>query len=128
MNANNFNLYNFHENPSQLAGYDQAHEKIPVFIWNRYKKYSEKNKKEELEKRKEALAKDPKFAYMYALIVEQGRFPEGEDAIGRNTDWAFHYAMEIVKGRFPKGESAIKQNSTQWEQYTAYLELYGGSV
>jgi hypothetical protein len=74
------NLYNYHSNPEQLHGYEQAHESVPIIIWEKYKKNPE-----ELRKREDILAQDPEYSYRYARDVLNGPFPKGEDAIAQRS-------------------------------------------
>lgn len=46
-----------------------------------------------------ALAKDPKYAYMYALDILKGPFKAGELAIATDPVFAFWYAKDVVSGK-----------------------------
>jgi hypothetical protein len=59
----------------------------------------------------------PEQAYIYAYIVINGRFPEGEAVIAQNAEYAYRYAREVIKGRFIEGEAAIAQDAHYSYQY-----------
>lgn len=105
------NLYELHSSPGQLKGYDQAHERIPEFVWERYE-----NQPEQLKKHEHVLAKDPRTAFNYAWLILGGRFPEGENAIGQSPEYSYLYAIDVLQNRFPEGEDAIAQS-----RYEAYF-------
>lgn len=106
------NIYQLHSKPDQLKGYDQAYEKVPEFIWEKYKKQPKQLKKHE-----NALAKDPIVSYRYAVLILQNRFPEGEDAIAQSPLYSYFYATNVLNDRFLKGENAIKQDQKLWNMY-----------
>ena len=54
----------------------------------------------------------PEQAYIYAYIVINGRFPEGEAVIAQNAEYAYRYAREVIKGRFIEGEAAIARGAS----------------
>lgn len=110
------NIYQLHSNPKQLRGYQQASEKVPEIVWGRYREDPE-----ELKKRKDILAQDPKTAYLYAWLVQEGRFPEGEDAIATHVKYALLYASRIINGRFPKGEKVIAQDPYYATRYAVEI-------
>jgi hypothetical protein len=62
------------------------------------------------------IAKDAKLAYNYALNIIKGRFPLGEPAIAKDLKYAYWYARDVIKGRFPEGEPAIAR-----DPYYAYI-------
>jgi lambda repressor-like predicted transcriptional regulator len=104
------NLYKLHDNPESLKHHDEAHESVPSLFWEKYKKDPA-----ELKKREDPIAKDPKYAYMYAKDVLHGPFHKGENAIAKNSVCAYLYAKHVLKGSFPKGEDTIAK-----DDYYAY--------
>jgi hypothetical protein len=73
------NLYQFHKNPHLIHGHKQADEVVPDIVWNKYS-----HDPKELKKREDALAKDPEYAYMYALDILKKPWPKGEATIAKN--------------------------------------------
>ena len=64
---------------------------------------------------------DPEWAYLYAIYVLGGRFPEGEAAIATGPNLAYSYAKYVIGGRWPEGEEAIATDP-YWTK--EYLELF----
>ena len=56
------------------------------------------------------LSKNPGWAYKYACVVINGRWPEGEQAIIKNQELAYRYAKDVIKGRWPEAEEIISTN------------------
>lgn len=48
-----------------------------------------------MKKREKAIAKNPKYAYYYALFVLKDRFPAGEKAIASDPDYANLYTRRF---------------------------------
>lgn len=89
------NIYNLHGDPETLLHYDEAYEKLPALIWDKYE-----DQPEELKKREKALAKDPRYAYSYARNILKGPFKAGEVAITKSEYYARLYAKFVLKGHF----------------------------
>jgi hypothetical protein len=58
----------------------------------------------------EVLKTDPKYAYLYADNVIEGRFPEAEEYIKTGAYWAYFYAKDVIKGRWKEAEEYIKKD------------------
>lgn len=54
--------------------------------------------------------RSPKYAYIYAHDVLDGKFSNGETIISKSPKYSFLYAREILKERFELGESIISTN------------------
>ena len=106
------NLYKLHNNPSELSNYDKRL-KVPMFAWENLNA-AKTNKALELQKHgeeyKRVFAKSPYYAYMFAINILKGRFPEGEAAIATHPKWATAYADRILLRRFPEAEPTILKN------------------
>lgn len=64
------------------------------------------------------IAKVPHWAYMYAMDVIKGPWPEAEPYIMKNAYWAYMYARVILKKRWPEAETFIKHGDfTSWYEY-----------
>ena len=64
------------------------------------------------------IAKAPHWAYMYALDVIKGPWPEAEPYIMKNAYWAYMYARVILKKRWPEAEKSIQLGDfTSWYEY-----------
>lgn len=110
------NLYKYHTRPEKLELHDKAPEKVPAVIWDKYE-----DQPDELEKREKILAKDPLYAYLYAVNVLQDRFPAGEAAIAKSAEHAYGYALIILRAAFPKGEAAIATSGLHAQQYARFV-------
>jgi hypothetical protein len=86
------NLYQLHSNPKALDLHDEAHEKVPVVFWDKYK-----NNPEELKKREDEIAKDAEYSYYYATDVLKAPFPKGEDVIANTRYYALAYPKKILQ-------------------------------
>ena len=87
-------LYKFHSNPETLHGYDRADEIVPERIYN-----IAKSGKKLTDKQEDVIAKNPLYAYRYALNILKKPFPKGEDAIAiaKNPYYAHYYAHYVLK-------------------------------
>ena len=110
------NLYKFHSKPETLDHYDEAHEKVPKLVWEKYK-----NHPAELKKREKVLARDPKTAYLYAQSVLNGPFPAGEATIAKSAEYVHYYALQVLGKPFPAGEAAIAKSTKYAYFYTLYV-------
>ena len=63
------------------------------------------------------MAKDPEYAYYYAVNIIDGRWPEAEEAIANEPDFAYFYATDVIEGRWPEGEPAIATDPRVAERY-----------
>jgi lambda repressor-like predicted transcriptional regulator len=111
------NLYKLHSKPKTLDHHDQAFEKVPELVWQKYK-----GKPAELKKREKVLARDPKTAFYYAAYVLKKPWPAGEAAIAKDAGWAYEYADYVLKKPFPAGEAAIAKDTE------GYAYLYAREV
>jgi hypothetical protein len=55
----------------------------------------------------EAIIKSPKYAYLYARYVINGRWPEAEKTISKDPEHASEYARYVINGRWPEAEETI---------------------
>ena len=71
------------------------------------------------------IAKDPKYAYMYAYKVLRPlgkRFWEAEPLVAKSDDWAYFYATNILKSRWAEAEPTI----AKWGQFRdMYCKEFG---
>jgi len=111
------NLYRFHAQPQQLMGYAESAKKIPSIAWQLAKSDAEKRELEHL------WAKDPEWAYRYALDVIGKPWPPGEAAIATDPSWAYYYAQDIIGKPWPPGEAAIAGGSANWAYLYARLVI-----
>ena len=109
-------LYKYYSNPEQLNRYAEADDIVPARIYAKSQSGPQLTPKQI-----NTLAKDTKYAYLYARYILNGPFPLGEDAISKDAWGAFYYARHILKSPFPKGEDAISKDAT-------YAGLYAYSV
>ena len=65
----------------------------------------------------QVIAKDPNFAYLYALDVVKNPFPPGEAAIAKSPGRSFLYAKNILCGPFGAGEAEMRKDRTVWAEY-----------
>ena len=64
------------------------------------------------------ISKDPHWAYMYALDVIKGPWPEAEPYIMKHPYMAYMYARAILKKRWPEAEPYIKSGDIRsWYEY-----------
>lgn len=138
-------LYQLHNKPETLYGWDR-HLQVPSIAYeevlNTYESNEDRNP--ELE---QVIARDPYYAYVYAVGILRKRWPEGEPAIAtspefayqyareRNRTWkdmgkeevefviaqhpmyAYYYARWVLESRWPEAEPYIKQDPVWWEEY-----------
>lgn len=95
-------LYSYHTDKEELLNYDKADNKLPFVFFDKYKQ-----DRTLLADREDAIAKDAKYAFVYADNYLEGPFPKGEDAIATSAKWSTFYAIHVLHGAFPKGEDAI---------------------
>ena len=70
------------------------------------------------------IAKDPHWAYMYALDVIKGPWPEAEPSIMKHPYMAYMYARAILKKRWPEAEPYIKNGDTRsWVDYKKHFNI-----
>jgi hypothetical protein len=82
-----------------------------------------KNKKR-LKFAEPVIAKVPHWAYMYAMDVIKGPWPEAEPYIMKNAYWAYMYARVILKQRWPEAEPYIKNGDIRsWGYYKDYFNI-----
>lgn len=65
--------------------------------------------------------RSPKYAYIYAHDVLDGKFINGETIISKSPKYSFLYAMHILKGRFELAESTISRNAEYSFLYARYV-------
>lgn len=117
------NLYKLHANPESLK--QGFHDTVPSLFWEKYK-----NKPDELKKRESYIAKDPKYAYKYALVLKglKGRhrfsWEPGEAAIATSSKFSCLYARNVLHRRFLLGEKSIADSSHDSVDY-AYFVIKG---
>jgi len=70
----------------------------------------------------DVIAKESYTSYIYARDVIGDRFPEGEEKIKQHPKYAYLYAKDVIGGRWPEGEEAIKRVDPFWERYVEFLE------
>lgn len=99
------NLYKLHDTPESLHRHKEADKEVPKIFWPVYAE-----SKEELEKREDAIIKDPIIASRYAKIHLKKPWPKAEATIATNAEASFSYARHVLKGPFPKGEETISKN------------------
>ena len=78
-------------------------------------------------KGEEVIAQDSSWAFGYARIVIEGRWPEGEEAIAQAPLWAYYYARQVIEGRWPEphraeAEANIKKNAVLWKKYVDFVK------
>jgi hypothetical protein len=101
------NLYNLHSDPKSLKHHDIHQETAPDLFWDKYR-----NNPAELKKREQYIAKNPKYAYLYAKDVIKGPWKPGEAAIAPKPVFAYAYARDVIKGPWKPGEAAIAKSPT----------------
>jgi hypothetical protein len=70
------------------------------------------------------IAKDPHWAYMYALELIKGPWPEAEPYIMKHPFWAYRYAIFLLKKRWPEAEPYIKNGDIRsWGYYKGYFNI-----
>lgn len=84
--------------------------------------YNAAKNKKRLKFAEPKIAKEPHWAYMYAMDVIKGPWPEAEPYIMKSAFWAYMYARVILKKRWPEAEPFIKQfykhgDFTSWYEY-----------
>ena len=109
-------LYKFHSNPETLHGYDRADEIVSERIYD-----IAKSGKKLTDKQEDVIAKDPKYAFKYAINILKNSFLKGEDAIAKDPSYAYEYAISVLKKPFPKGEDLIAK-------YAGYAYYYAYNV
>lgn len=55
--------------------------------------------------------RSPKYAYIYAHAVLDGKFSNGETIISKSPKYSFLYARYVLKGRFELGEHTIAEDA-----------------
>lgn len=110
------NLFKLHDNPEDLHRHKDKDTHVPKVFWNKYV-----GDKEELQKREDAIAKDPIMAAKYTVMYLKKPWPEAETAISKSAHASVQYASSIIKGPWPKGEDAIAKD-------TFYSRLYAKEV
>ena len=110
------NLFKLHSTPEILFRHADIIDKHPIFFWEEYE-YEPR----ELKKREKQIAKDAKFAYLYANRIINGPFKLGEEAIARDAEYSYLYAKNILKSSFPAGEEAISKDAEYAKDYAEYV-------
>ena len=109
-------LYDLHSNPDQLHGYSTKEYRVPELAYELARARPELRPKLE-----STIAKDAEHAYWYAVFVK-GKFPEGEPAIAKNPKFARLYAAAIGKGRWRPGEAAIATDARESYEYAKIIQ------
>jgi hypothetical protein len=111
------NLYSFHYDTHKLKGYDDRYDLVPSLVFDKIKiKRIEPTKQDII-----ALTKNPLIAYKFALQINKGPWPEGEEAIAKDPQYSYYYAVHILNERFIKGERIILKELT-------WIALYAQKV
>jgi len=110
-------LYSYYTDKSELLNYDKADDKLPFIFFDKYKQ-----DRTLLADREDAIAKSPKYAYVYADNYIDGPWPKGEDAIATSARYSAFYAIHVLHGPFPKGEDIILGS----EYAEAYNDMFRG--
>lgn len=66
-----------------------------------------RNKKTRDKQLENIIAKDPSYAFNYAVNQIKGRWPEGEEKIKTDPELAYEYVAKIIRGRWPEAEPTI---------------------
>lgn len=70
------------------------------------------------------IAKEPHWAYRYAMDVIKGPWPEAEPYIMKSAQWAYMYARVILKKRWPEAEPFIKNGDIRsWVDYKKHFNI-----
>lgn len=108
-------LYQLHNKPETLYGWDR-HLQVPSIAYeevlNTYESNEDRNP--ELE---QVIARDPYYAYVYAVGILRKRWPEGEPAIATSPEFAFNYARWVLNSRWPEAEPVIAKHPKFAYQY-----------
>jgi len=101
------NLYDLHNNPEELSQYNEII-KVPEFAYNYVEKTNSRSNVERFKQALNTVANDTKYAYKFAVYINDDIWPPGEDAIARDAETAFYYCYTLMPaGAWPKGEVAI---------------------
>jgi len=107
------NLYDYHNEPENLHGGIEQIDNVKLGLFQKVMPRVETF---------DAILDSPVLSYRYALLINKGRFPEGEEAIAKSTDYSYKYAKEVLEGAFSEGEDAIAKDARYSYEY-AYLVL-----
>ena len=69
----------------------------------------------------DVILKDPQTVYDYTKRTIKGRWPEAEDVIIKDPEAAAWYAVNAIKGRWPEAESVIIKDPEAAYMYTAQV-------
>lgn len=67
------------------------------------------------------VASNGQIAYLYALKVIRGPFPEAEDSIAKLPKWAVKYARFVLRKRFAKAEDNISRHPEYCYEYFKHV-------
>lgn len=79
----------------------------------------EKNKRNK--KMERVIAQNGQIAFMYALRVLHGPFPEAENQIAKLPSWAVKYSRFIIRKRFLKAEKFICRDPKSCYDYYKHV-------
>ena len=129
------NLYEYHDKPEALPGYEKRFHFITSLAFDELRKYAilhHTNEaitykgtslpKDELSACEKSVASVAKYSYLYAKKVLYGRFPAGEVAISKRPFYSLMYAKLVIKGRWKMGEEAIHRDEFLTKQYATFLK------
>jgi len=105
------NLYQYYNEPSQLAHYEDVF-LTPTFLISNYGISNPSH----LFNFRNVFTKDAEYAFWYANNIIEGEFPEGEEVIAKSAEYSLKYARAVLGRRFYKGEEVIKGTEHE-EQY-----------
>jgi len=99
------NLYDLHDNPTQLHGYSTKEHRVPELAYKLAIRNPELRPKLE-----SVFMKDPQLAYAYADNVLRRRWPKAEPFIMKDTHYAYYYAKNIMGRTWPEAEPYIMKD------------------
>jgi len=120
------NIYKLHTDPEQLTGYEQRLQ-VPKFAYEEVRDELTKHRsaddvRKATEHLQDVLLKDPKYAYLYAKVVMEDRWPAAEDIIKTVPHWAYLYTRFLLRGdRWPEAEKTILTDPTAAGEYADYV-------
>lgn len=109
------NIYEFHNNPSILKGYDQRNSIVPKLVYDNI--IANEHQLKGSDDEEAIIATSPTYSYLYAREVLKGPFVIGEKAISLNARRSYRYAKDVLGHRFLLGEQAILNDPVVSIQY-----------
>ncbi len=113
------NVFNYYDEPNELPKYEELSKSIALLEFP--SKWGRTVSADDLKPVLHIIKNNSKLAYLYAMIIMEGRWPEAEPIIIKNANDAYMYALYVMKERWIEAEPIIMTNHELWDEYKEYL-------